>query len=724
MSGAGSQAGSSQTARTTAPEMARPLLRSGVRISPLGGAGGSEFLLEDSVASRFYRIGRREQAFIQALDGRTPPGLALQHANAVLDDPLDETDATRILYWLKMQGLLEGSLQDMSLMRRFEWMKYLNWVVFKLPLLNPDRLLDRLLPWLSGLLGWPFFAVWLLVCSAGAYTVAAHWSEFKLSSAGVLYPGNWLWLALVWALIKTAHETFHGLVSKKYGGSVPEAGVILVLFMPMGYVDATSSWRFRDRWERMHTAAAGIYIELFLAGLAALVWHYAAPGMVRDLAFNAVIAGSVTTLLFNANPLMKMDGYFILSDLVNIPNLYQRGQHFVRQQAQRWLLGVDSPGLGGLSPRAEVLVGVYGVSAFVWRILVMIGITAGAYAMFQGAGAFLAGLAMLYWFGPMFWTWWLQWQALRDSLKLERRVYLPRLAAAGVLLLAVLLTPWTPVQSLPAIVDYADAAVVRAVSPGFVHALHVAQDQRVEAGEILITLDNPDLSSDLQRLDIQIASAELQIRRLRQRELLAQMQQEERRLAALREQRAEKQRQVADLEIRAPRAGRVVVRDLQTLPGRYLAVGEEILTVGDPERLEVRAYAEQDLNLDFAELTGRDIRLYLPHLGWRPLPLNVRRVTPRASRQVVDAALTAQGGGGIALKPVTDEGGRPGGMESVIPQFTLEALLPDELPRRIYPGETGRLRVEGETHALGLLWFESVARSMRHLATAPPAAAI
>ena len=172
----------------------------------------------------------------------------------------------------------------------------------------------------------------VVVCLGAVGVLYVDWQRFSAGSAGILAPGNWWSLAAAWFVLKLGHEISHAAVCKKYGGTVREMGLIFILFAPVAYVDVTSCWRFSSKWHRIHTAAAGMYAELFLAALAVFGWS-AESAVVQHLLHNVVFMASLTTILFNANPLMRFDGYYLLTDLVDVPNLYSQGTQWVQSVA-------------------------------------------------------------------------------------------------------------------------------------------------------------------------------------------------------------------------------------------------------------------------------------------------------------------------------------------------------------------------------------------------------
>jgi len=225
-----------------------------------------------------------------------------------------------------------------------------------------------------------------------------QWARLLESSRGVFATSNWIWLGLGWLALKAVHEFSHGLVCKRFGGTVREAGVLLVLLTPIAYVDVTSSWRFSSRWQRILTAAAGMHSELLVAAVASLIWCRTSNSMVEHVCFNVAVMASVTTVLFNLNPLMRFDGYYILSDLIGLPNLYSQGQIFLQYLVRRYVLGL-SASLPDWSPGAGLLIRVHSIAALLWRMFISAGLIVAANTLFYGAGVVMAAAAVALWAG-------------------------------------------------------------------------------------------------------------------------------------------------------------------------------------------------------------------------------------------------------------------------------------------------------------------------------------
>jgi len=619
------------------------------------------YLIEDPVSGHYFQIGLTEYAFIREFDGHTTQAEALARLNfnqAADDLLLDETQARQLSHWLthsqlayvqhperKSWHLLPAAGKRLQLV-----MKFLNPIFMKISLGSPDRWLQRSLPWFGWMLMPRFFGLWLFLVGSGLYLLLAQPARFAAAASGLLTLHNALWLGLAWVLIKTVHEIAHGWVCKHYGGHVHEAGIFLILFAPLGgYVNASSMWRFTSKWQRIHVSIAGMYIELLIAGIAAWVWTYTETSPLNYLAYNLILIAGIGTLVFNANPLMRFDGYYILSDLLDIPNLYGSGQRYMRW-LWRWLWQGRREAIPNW-PAAQVrVIKVYGLASWLWRVLVMVGLLSAATLMFHQLGMVIALLGLLSWLGVPLFQFITQMRQDPEAKPVLRRLTF----RVGVFLLLGLLVwqlPWSRTLSVPAVVDYAGANTVRVESPGFVSQIAVKPGDTVAAGALLLVLDNKDLQASLQDLNLQVQISQLKQQQSVKEGALSAYQVEQEKLRDLLNKQRETASRVAQLTLYAPIAGTVIAEDLQKLDGVYLQQGQEILTLGNVTQMEIRASIPQQEIEEFRAAEGGPVTVYADRQPLRSLSGELVRLTPGATSRILHPALTALGGGALPVRP-------------------------------------------------------------------------
>ncbi|MEM9016939.1 MAG: hypothetical protein AAGC68_07985 [Verrucomicrobiota bacterium] len=390
----------------------RPRLRREISIQPREQGGERIFLLEDPVAGKFYEIGPREQSFLARLDGnRTVAQVLAESVSGEQGTGLTENEANSLIRRLMESRLLATGSETQAARARAQareksdadqaTQKAKGLFFLRLPLGNPDPFLtvvNRSTQWIPGFL---IGLIWLAVLAWGGIVFAENEDRFREELSGILQVGNLAVFGLVWLLLKAFHEFSHAIVCKRLGGSVPEAGVSLLLFVtPLAYVDASSSIRFPRRRDRILVSAAGMLGEFFVAALALVAWANLPPSTLGAVFHQVVVVSTVTTVLFNANPLMRFDGYYMFSDAVGISNLYTKGHRVFRYLWKRGLFGIRGVSfpLREQKRGAVALITCYGIASAIWRVIVFIGIFVAASLLFAGAGKILAvvvALAML-----------------------------------------------------------------------------------------------------------------------------------------------------------------------------------------------------------------------------------------------------------------------------------------------------------------------------------------
>ena len=638
----------------------RPTLRRDLDVRVRHFGGRPSYVLEDAARSRFFRLGPAEYAVASLLDGRTSVADAVAAAAAACgEEALAETDAAAFCQWLVENDLARtpqsGSAARLreaaDADRRRAARERSNPLMLKVPLGCPDgvmRAAAAALGWLAGPAG---AALWLAAVAAAAWSVLTAGGPWD-RVADVTDAGNWLRLGLTAAALKVVHEFAHGVACRRLGGEVREWGVLLLLFVPLPYVDVTSSWRFPSKWDRVRVAAAGMLVETFLAAVALAGACFARSPETQFLLMNVALTAGVVTVLFNANPLMRFDGYYVLSDVLELPNLATHGQQAVRSWWGRVVLGKRSgrptwpEGRGGV-------VAAYGVAAWCWRVVICVSLTALAAALFHGAGLVLAAASLAAWLlvpaakGA--------WGLLRpDPMNPPRRLRLAAIiaAAAGIGWLTLTQATWRTTVSLPAVCEPETLTAVRAAADGRVDRVHVAAGQTVLPGQLLFELRNDELAVRSETLRLDAASARLRADRLLHDGQIAAAAAERDAEAASREQLAEVRSRLDALRVFAPVGGRVLTSSLAAWEGRWVRGGTQLLELsGDGAAAATVLVAVPQSDADAVrQALGRPVAVTV----WGdavPRPGRLVGVEPRVRTSLPTPRLTALAGGPLAVVP-------------------------------------------------------------------------
>lgn len=689
-------------------------LRRDLRFSPQ--ADGS-YIVEDPLRGKFFRLGHAEYALASLLDGAKTVRDALSITAATPGAKcLSDQEALAVCRWLVESDLAhtDASRQAARLERAAatnecrQWFTRLNPLFVKLPLCDPDRQLTALCARVGWLVTWPAFFVYLSVICTGACIAWLHWGALGTSALIIFDSDNWLRLGAAWLLLKLAHETGHALVCKKFGGSVHRAGVALLMLAPVAYVDVTSAWRFRSKWQRIATAAAGIVIELVVASLAVMVWASTSEGLTHRLALDIAVIASVATLLVNANPLVRFDGYFMLSDLVGIPNLYSAGQHYVGHLFQKHFLGWEAA-TPKWNPHQAQFIKVYGLLALAWRLAFYAILVLALVGAWSYLGGLIAAAVLAIWFVvPAV-------QRVHKSLRQGaganfRRAHLLRASlACGLVLLVGLAAIALPGRvQFPAVVDYANLQVVRAGAPGFVKQVLVKSGDTVQAGQALLELENDPLRAGLADVRLELKQSELRSRMLVHEQQLAKAQAEQAKHASLEKRLHETERRIADLTLRATVSGRIHGRNLEVLTGQYLEEGTEIAVIGCEDQKElVVAVPHHDAEVLQAQLGSQVEAIAAGH----SLPSQLSKSNPSASLELPHPALSALVGGPVLVK-ARESKDHPG-WELLSPAFSATAALSAADSMKLRAGQRATVRFWSQSQSLAGRWFRSLEHWMQ-----------
>ncbi|QEF97029.1 Peptidase family M50 [Stieleria maiorica] len=688
------------------------VLRQDLRVTPCEDARQPHVVVEDPVAGAFYRLGRIEYALASRLTAsRTIAQAYRDVCEQYPDHRVSEDDAADLCRWLIDNQLAhtESSKSSARLHRSAEksetdrFKQRVNPIAIRIPLLHPDRMVGSLVQFTGWIFSVPATAVGVLVMLFSGCLALMHWEQLTASTQYLFAPSS-LSLLLLLAVtvgLKVIHEFAHAIVCKRYGGDVGEMGVLLILLAPLAYVDVSSVWRFRRRWQRIHVASAGIYLELLVAAIAMLVWRSADSALVRHVCTSVMLSAGVATLVFNANPLMKFDGYFMLVDWARAPNLYTDSQNQLRRLLRRLFLGgeVKEP---QWTPGYRIAVGVYAPLALFWKGFVCLGLTLAATKLFHGLGTLLAVVACVCWIGGPAWR---GFSMIRKAPRSGRRRF--ALAAAGSLALAGALSvvvPWPGATPVHAVVEYSPHEVVRAEVPGFVHAIHVDTGQWVSEGEQLLTLRNPELVLEAEQLETKIQQSTLRRRQQTLRGKHAAAQAEATEWESLTRRLQDANEQIDSLVVRASRSGVVVRRRLQELQGTYVAQGDELLVIGDESQKELRLLIPQDRYDQFRDQAGTAVRFRAPGQPTQMSALST--IIPRARTEVDYPSLLASNGGPLAVKHVSNDASQAAAeFELLVPHF--EAIVPLDASQGagLHSGQRASVSIGGLDRTIGShLW--------------------
>lgn len=686
-------------------------LRPHVRINRQRFRGEEAYVLRDPFGNQFFRLRPAVYDFV----ARLSPSKTLQQVwedclRLFPDEAPGQQEVIDLLAQLFFANLIQSD-QAADSARLFErhrkrtrqerQQKLLTIMFARIPLFDPDRLLVRSLPLLRPLLGPLGFGLWIVVLLFGGKAVLEHAGEFLGQAQGALAPSNLPLLYLSLIFLKTLHEFGHAFVCRHFGGEVHEMGLMLMVFTPIPYVNCTSAWAFRERWKRVWVGAAGVMVELFVASIAAIFWAATGPGTFNALAYNLILIASVSTLVFNVNPLLRFDGYYILSDLLEIPNLHTRSSQVWRYLAERHGFGVRPEAtveFPAQNMREAVGLAIFAMLSFCYRIFVFGGILLMVGNRFLIVGVLMAFFCLAAWI-------------LTPVVKLSRylasspvlhRVRFRAVSVTFGLLLLLFIAlgaiPWQVRVFAPGVVKAVSASQVTSETEGRFAELLVAPGTQVEAGTPLLRLENPELGLQIRRVTAQLREVEARLYSARE-DAPAQLRPLEAACRDLRGRVTELQRQQEALLLRARHAGIWSTVPVAELDGRWFPRGAELGTLTDPSAFCFHALLDQrDAARLFAQIPRRSA-VRLRGEGGYSLDVQTVEVIPGETHQLPADVLGWEGGGQLA----TDRSD-PSGLRTLDPFYELRLTLAQIQEITLQHNRTGRVCFTFDSEPLLMQW--------------------
>lgn len=643
----------------------RPRVRPGVKVSRQIVRGARWYVFSDPASGRHHRFNQLAYRLVASCDGqRTVDEVWNARVKIDGEHAISQGEAIRILSQAFEANLIVADVTpdaaaivkrgDRS--RRRRGASALNPLAFRVPLWDPDTFISHTVGYVRWMYSRGAAVVFTLTALLGLLLWMINARELSAFAAAQLpTTGMLLALWIAYPCIKVLHELGHAFAVKAFGGDVREMGVTLLFLTPVPYVDASASTAFPEKWERAAVAAAGIMVELVIAAVALVVWLAADGGWLRDLAFAVALTAGVSTLLVNGNPLLRFDGYFVLCDLFELPNLAARSTTYWRHLAKRHLLGVRRIGAPALEYGERPWLILYAPLAWVYRCLLFAFFVL-VIAQFNAATALSVaaiGAVLL-----------IVWPVLRalvymvDSRELVGQR--GRAVALGLALLtavvgAVFAVPLPQVTYAPGIVWLPDDATVRAGVEGFIEKLEARDGEPVSGGAVIAQLANDQLPVDLERVSASLKQHAV--------ERAVRYETEPMRVAVLpdkidqlrSEQRRLQQKNEA-LSVRAERSGAAALDRAQDAPGRFVEQGEVFGHVLVQDAPLVRVLVR---NEDVALVRERpgEIHVRLANEIGAAHSARIEREIPQAARELPSEAMGERGGGSIATDS-SDQSGK------------------------------------------------------------------
>jgi putative peptide zinc metalloprotease protein len=664
----------------------KPMLRSHVRVDRHSYRDETWYLLRDELSGRQHRLSWSAFQMVGRLDGRLTSQEIWVHVVEKLGDAApSQNEVIELFGQLNEAELIQTEVTpDVAQLfaqrdrrKKTRDKQKMNPLAFRVSVGNPTELLDAVAPLLS-----LFLRPWALIlffCFALITTVAINQDWRALTAYGhnhLSQPGFILMMWLVYPIVKLLHEMAHGAAIRAWGGEVKEFGVTLMMLFPIPFIDASSASGFRQKSRRTVVSLIGIFCEVLLAGIAFWVWSSATSDFARELAFAVLFTCGVSTILVNANPLMKFDAYYALTDWLESPGLAQRSLQYLKYLVQRYLFRAQHalpPTVGqgerlwlvGYGLASSIYRWVLGFAACIWiaEYTAGLAIVFAAWFVFAGAIAPMAKLGKFLWSAPVL-----------SGARLNALV----VSSAVVVIIGVTLwlIPVADATRAEGVVWLSDQALVRSETDGVVQRLLVKDMQYVKAGDPIILLEDPVLFADLDRTKARLSAIEInyQLAVARSSPQVRSLADDRNRLdseVSTMEQKTQR------LIIKASRDGQVSIPSSKDLIGSWIEKGRLIAFVFQPEDVLIKTVVKQQ-DIGLVRSKTQSVSVKQSDFAWRSAQAKVVQHQPESTFDLPSAALGEKGGGELRVDP-----GDERGLRSQDPIFLVDVSVPQQKNLRV-----------------------------------------
>lgn len=706
--------------------------------------GRAYWVVKDPVGLQYFRFEEEEFSILQMLDGQSSlEEIAEQFANDFPPQTIQPDELQQFIGMLHRSGLVITGVagQGVQLCKRGKertgkqrLANMTNILAFRFKGFDPDPILNAIYPYFRWCFGKPAFILSSLLVLSALTLVLVQFQTFqgRLPSFQSFFAAqNWLWLGLTLAVTKVVHEFGHGLSCKHFGGECHEIGVMFLVLTPCLYCNVSDSWMLPNRWHRAFIGAAGIFVELVLASICTFIWWFTNPGALHYFALNVMFICSVSTILFNANPLLRYDGYYILSDVLEIPNLRQKANAILSRKLGSWCLGLEEPEDPFLPKRNQGLFALYTVAASIYRWVIVLSILFFLNRVFEPYGLKVIGqlIAVAALYGLIVQPFWKLYKFLKVPGRLGKVKRFRMVTTVVVILVVIGGVMFIP---LPARVfcnleiHPRDPAIVYVEVPGVLEDIRVKPGEFVEKGQLLVELSNIDNELRIAQKDGERRWYKTRLASLRKaggnsRQLAGEFAQTNKALQSV-ETNLEQLILDADrLRIFAPESGVVMAAprvpespdDDRRLPtwsgspldpenlGTVLLPSTKLCLIGDPENLEAHMVIDQN---DIALVQkGQEVDIMLDQSADH---IYTSQIEQKSAENLKETPRRLSGLHGGKIPSQMDQTGTDRPLK---PYYEAVAALPDDGILRV--GLVGQARIKTAPRTLGQRLWRYVTRT-------------
>ncbi len=677
------------------------------------------YILQDPVNNRYFRLNAAAYHFASMLDGRRTVSRVWRICMDQFGDAAPtQGEVIQLLCQLHASNLLHGNIAPdaEALFKRHQkrvWRDVKGAVgsllFIRIPLWDPDRFLNR---WV-GIVGKAFSVygaiLWAAILAVGLWSVGGHVQALSAKAAGILDPENLPLLYAALVLVKLFHEMGHAFSCKYFGresgagGEVHQMGVTFLVFTPLPFVDASSAWALRDKWQRIVVGASGMLAELAIAAIAAILWVRTADGTtVHAIAYNVMFIASISSLAFNGNPFLRYDAYYILLDVLEIPNLESRSKLYIRYLVKRYLWGMQKAANPSHTKGEKGWLIFYAIAATVCRVIIVAAIALFLMDMFFSMGMLLVVILVVRWVVLPLGNFLRYLATSSELVRCRERAVLTSAVAVCFLFIAFGLVRMPDRCRVEGVVEPREYSVIHMKTAGFVRHFLDSGTRTGPDGPELIHAASPELEAKRDQLLAEYRRLQVNRQSARTKEAATTQIMDEK-IIAFEEQIERTRQQLDDLALKSPIAGIWVAPDVDRITAMHLEQGHRIGVVANLDELRIRAIASQKVASRLIVDANPQVDIRVKGRPDIELAGRIETIIPAGQEKLPSASLGYAAGGSTRID-LED----PTGRQAAEPFF--EILVVPSIPETMIlrPGQTMALRFETSPKPLILQGWRSL----------------
>jgi len=704
-----------KTCQANAPDKGMPIkVREDIQVERQIYDGDPFYVVKDPITLKYFRMKELEYFIFQQLDGcHTVQDIQAEIEKHFSGLKVSEDHIKTFILSVRNLNFLEdfGPGADKILFQRSGLKKRarikqtaMSFLFFKLPLVDPDRFLKKFHPYIKFIWTRHFLHAYLAFIFLALFTLIVNAGDFFHQIQGFLTPENLVLLLIAIILTKTIHELGHAFSCRNYGGEVHELGILFIVFTPWMYCNVSDAWIFQKGRQRFLVSMAGILTEFLVASIATFIWWWTPPGVVNSLCHNIIIICSLDNLFRNGNPLLRYDGYYALSDYLEIPNLRLKARGYIAFLMKRYLLRMDIEFDEELSPRRRRTYAIYGTLSVIYRTFILVLIVG-----IVGKRFFIIGVIMALF---LFFTSFVRpvKQAVSFIIKNRREMQLSRVAVSIIaiipLLTAGLLFAYQPhlKVSSDCAVEPAEYVVVRTGVAGYLREILCKPGDEVRKGQKIALLENPPLFAQYDAMKIEKAVLEKVMAKALGSDAIGDYHRYKIQLERTEKEITKFEEKLAGMEVRADQAGIMLTEKLEERLGDYFQKGEFLCELGYLNEVIIRVIIPE-AEMAYTKV-GQDVALKVYAYPEKTLRGKVTSISPARIETLENLALSSRFGGKLPTMP--DQAGEV----LVFPYFQVTMKI-DNSEGLLRPGMTGISKIWCERRSLGSILWHKILRSTK-----------